>query len=155
MRNSVKVCASIVAMMAMAQNALAGEGCVRHREMVALETAALQQKLMVAALSCHAIRLYNRFVISYRRDLQRSDNELKAFFIRHGSVADYHAFKTRLANNSSLASIGDTDSYCRNAYEEFDEALSTRRHSLRALVADLHVRVDAPYEDCRTEMSER
>src|SRR4051794_21339419 len=89
-----------------AENAYAGDQCVRRNERMALKVAALQQQLMVAALSCHAIPLYNRFVISYRRDLQRSDNALKGFFIRHGSVADYHAFKTRLANNSSLSSIG-------------------------------------------------
>ena len=95
-------------MVSMVQSALA-DACLRHEEMTALQVAAVQQQLMVAALSCNAISLYNRFVVSYQRDLQTSDEALKAFFLRmnpNDGLADYHAFKTRLANRSSLRSAG-------------------------------------------------
>ena len=74
--------------------------------MTAIKAAAVQQRLMVAALSCDAAQLYNRFVTSYQRELQASDRALQNFFRRlNGKTGteDYHAFKTRLANASSMA----------------------------------------------------
>jgi hypothetical protein len=112
MKAILRAGAAGIAMVSMAQGALAG-ACIRHEEMTALQVAAVQQQLMVAALSCNAISLYNRFVVSYQRDLRTSDDALKAFFLRmnrQDGLADYHAFKTRLANRSSLRSAADSES---------------------------------------------
>src|SRR6185437_9187615 len=63
--------------------ALAATGpsrCVGSDDVYALRAAAVQQRLMVAALTCHATDRYNQFVISYRKDLQASDLALQKFF---------------------------------------------------------------------------
>ncbi len=122
--------------------------------MTALQVAAVQQRLMVAALSCNAISRYNRFVMSYRRELQASDAALKSFFVRmSGGLSEYHAFKTRLANQSSLRSIGE-GSYCDEAMATFDDALRSRGQSLADFVSSQRVAIDIRYGRCRAEAGE-
>ncbi|MBV9572056.1 MAG: hypothetical protein JO056_12520 [Alphaproteobacteria bacterium] len=142
----------ILALCCAADAALAGSACVQRREVAALKVAALQQKLVVAALSCHAVPRYNAFVISYRRDLQKSDNALKAFFIRRGGISEYHAFKTKLANNSSLTSIGDMTTYCQDAFAAFDVALAADHRSLREFALTQNASLDIAYLDCQDEV---
>jgi hypothetical protein len=150
MKSILRTGAAGVTLIATVQNAGAG-ACIRHEEMTALQVAAVQQQLMVGALSCNAISLYNRFVVSYQGDLRASDEALKAFFLRMNTkdgLADYHAFKTRLANRSSLRSAGDSESYCGDAYAAFDAALASDRHSLEDFVAGQPVTEDLGYSDC-------
>src|SRR5438045_516415 len=129
MMKTLKVCTAIAAMICMTGEAFAGSRCVRQEEMTALRVAAIQQQLMVAALSCNDISRYNKFVVSYRRELLASDDTLKRYFKRTtGGVAAYHAYKTRLANQSSLRSIGN-GGYCREAEDAFDVALNSDSHS--------------------------
>src|SRR3954465_4489294 len=85
-----------------------GAPCARPQEAVALQTAQVQQQLMVAALSCDAIPLYNQFVTAYQKELFAQDKGVQAYFKRLNAktgTADYHAFKTKMANNSSRTSI--------------------------------------------------
>lgn len=104
-----------------ANGAANAAGCASAGEMAALKTAALQQELMVAAFSCHAIQQYNHFVLSHRAELIDSDARLKAYFVHaRGSEASYHTYKTELANASSLRSIRDTDAFCSGAEDDFD-----------------------------------
>ena len=70
---------------------------------------------------------YNRFIIAYRPELQRSDAELKTYFIRQGSEAAYDTFKTKLANLSSLSTIANGPAYCDAAAASFEAALSSRQ----------------------------
>lgn len=149
---SWKIGISILALCCAADAALAGNRCVQRREVAALKVAALQQKLMVAALSCHAVPRYNAFVISYRRDLQKSDNALKAFFVRRGGISEYHAFKTKMANNSSLTSIGDMTTYCQDALAAFDIALATDHRSLREFALAQNASVEIAYPDCAKDV---
>ena len=134
--------------------ALAAAGpsrCVGSDDVYALRAAAVQQRLMVAALTCHATDSYNKFVISYRKDLQASDLALQKFFRRlngQTGTADYHAFKTRLANASSMDSIRDT-SYCANAEATFADALAARNKSLRAFLADKPAGDERGYAPCQ------
>ena len=46
----------------------------------------VQQELMVAGLTCHASDAYNRFVLAYRPELQKSDADLKSYFMRRGGA---------------------------------------------------------------------
>lgn len=111
--------------------------CVRPEEASALKTAALQQELMVAAFTCHDIDAYNRFVISYRRDLQDSDATMLKYFERASAQtgsADYNSYKTSLANDFSLAQIRDT-SFCPAAGAAFGTALDRGHPALEAIVA--------------------
>jgi hypothetical protein len=99
-----------------------GAGCASQADLSALKIAALQQELMVAALSCHDIARYNDFVLSHQPELFASDANLKAFFTRHGGrhgEAGYHTYKTELANAASLNSLHD-DTFCDRAGAEFD-----------------------------------
>jgi len=133
--------------------ALAATGpsrCVGSDDVYALRAAAVQQRLMVAALTCHATDRYNQFVISYRKDLQASDLALQKFFRRlngQTGTADYHSFKTRLANASSMDSIRDT-SYCANAEATFTAALAVRNASLRTFLADKPAADENAYSSC-------
>ena len=64
----------------MASTAWAADICARAPDIVALQVAALQQQLMVAALTCDDVSLYNSFVITYQEELLASDEKLQAFF---------------------------------------------------------------------------
>lgn len=149
MKPGARAAVAMAAMIAMTGNALAAEDCIRHEDMTALKAAAVQQHLMVAALSCRATSLYNRFVLSYRGELQASDEALKAFFQRRtGGEDEYNAFKTRLANASSLGSIGHGRAFCEQAYGAFEAALYADRVSLADFVNRQPVSLDLSYSEC-------
>jgi hypothetical protein len=103
------------AVMSLASNAWAAD-CALPADMAALKTAALQQELMVAALSCRDIARYNDFVLSHRSMLQESDARLKSYFLKtREGERGYHFFKTELANDASLRSTRDGESFCADA----------------------------------------
>ncbi|MBV9692536.1 MAG: hypothetical protein JO261_02430, partial [Alphaproteobacteria bacterium] len=105
MKTTMKTAAGALALLAMTGQSLAAS-CARAPEALALKTAAMQQQLMVAALYCNDVGLYNRFVVSYQRELQESDAALLGFFQRgHGGSSAYHAYKTGLANDYSLSGL--------------------------------------------------
>jgi hypothetical protein len=79
-----------------------------------LQRASLQQRLMVAAFTCHDTAAYNRFVLGHRGELQQSDAALLAYFKKNGGTAAYHTYKTHLANASALES-SRSDDFCGNA----------------------------------------
>ena len=119
--------AALLSMGLLAQAAQAAAPlCTTQGELSSLRTAALQQQLMVAGLTCHASEAYNRFVLAYRPELQKSDAELKAYFIRRGGEhgeADYDTFKTKLANLASFSDSTDGRAYCANARVSFEMAM--------------------------------
>jgi hypothetical protein len=122
---------------------LAAPLCADATDMAAFRTAAVQQQLMVAALTCHDVEAYNRFVLAYQPELQKSDADLKAYFIRGGSEAAYDTFKTKLANLSSLSDIANGPAYCSNAAAAFDMALKSRQ-ALSSFVADQRLMIAMP-----------
>jgi hypothetical protein len=117
--------------------------CATPTDVAAFRSAAIQQQLMVAALTCHNIDEYNRFVTAYRPQLQRSDNDLKSYFRRQGSEAAYDTFKTKLANLSSLSNIADSQAYCATAAASFEAAFSGRQ-TLDQFVADQPLMIALP-----------
>lgn len=124
--------------------------CVRPQDMTALQTAAVQQHFMVAALSCGTADLYNSFVGAYRSDLQKSDEALEAYFLRRDAgngVADYHAFKTKLANVYSARSADNLKSFCRNATASIATALKDKKN-LAELVSSQPISIDDSYTSC-------
>jgi hypothetical protein len=129
----------------LAQPVLAASTCADATDMAAFRTAAVQQQLMVAALTCHDIDAYNHFVLAYQPELQKSDNDLKAYFIRRGSEAAYDTFKTKLANLSSLSDIANGPAYCANAGAAFDMALRSRQ-ALSSFVADQRLMIALPQQ---------
>jgi hypothetical protein len=152
MRKIVKTGAAALMLVCMGSNVYAAaataSGCARPADMNALKTAAMQQRLMVAALSCGETQSYNQFVRTYQTELQNSDKNLQAYFRRVNGktgTADYHAYKTRLANSSSMAVINDNVSYCANAKASFEQALGSKV-VLTAFTAD--TAIDQKFVPC-------
>jgi hypothetical protein len=125
--------------------------CPSSEDMFAVRTAIVQQSLMVAAFSCNAIKLYNKFVTTYQRDLQASDVALQMFFSRlngQSGIANYHSFKTQLANTSSIQSGRDPRTYCANAQATFDAALA-KKNSLKTFIAGQAIARDDAVSPCQ------
>lgn len=140
--------ASVVALAA--SESQAGERCASRNEYATLKVAAVQQELMVAALTCHDIGAYNRFVISYRRELQHSDHAMLRLFIdEEGRAGDagYNAYKTKLANLSALATTEDSGAFCAQAEEEFSRLLD-RHEPLAQYALRRQVSAEMPFADC-------
>jgi hypothetical protein len=120
-----------------------------NQDLAPLKTAALQQELMVAALSCHAVRAYNRFVRNHQAELLDADGALLSYFAQRdgdGGTAGYNAFKTERANAASLRSAQDTEAFCYDADAEFDYVL--RPASLAAIVEGDRLIVPVAYPAC-------
>lgn len=155
MSRKIKIAALVLAAAFSTETSFAAERCVSRDELASLKVAALQQKLMVAALTCHEIGAYNRFVMSYRPQLQRSDRAMLSVFLRHDGEegdAQYNAYKTRLANLSMLRENSDSESFCNEARSAFEAALA-RRASLVELVSS-QSSSDMPFEDCSADAAD-
>jgi len=126
--------------------------CTSAGDALALKTAAVQQELMVAAFTCGDTDGYNRFVTAYQRDLQDSDAALLAYFQRTGSTADYHSYKTSLANDFSLMSVRN-DRFCNAANAAFDEALDPSHPALARIVQDQPVTVNEDGGSCGVDVA--
>jgi hypothetical protein len=126
--------------------------CTTPAEWAALKSAAVQQELMVAGLTCQAIGSYNRFVIAYRGELQASDANLKAYFIKRQGArgeAAYDTFKTKLANLSSLSEISNTSGFCASMQAAFNQV---GRQSLAQFVAEQRLLIALPEQQfCTTD----
>lgn len=146
----MKVVTAIAATLLAANCAAASAGCVGRDDLLTLRTAAIQQELMVAALTCHEISRYNHFVVSHQPELFASDNRLKSFFVQRStrrSEARYHSFKTELANTASLRSARRAGFFCARADAAFD--LAEQSSSLADFVATEPIAVGAAYHACR------
>jgi hypothetical protein len=114
MKTIGKTCAAVAALTTAALPWAANAACLNRTDMHAMQAAALQQHLMVAAFTCHDTGAYNRFVLSHRSELQKSDAMLLAYFQDNGGTAAYHTYKTHLANAAALES-SRSESFCSNA----------------------------------------
>lgn len=131
--------------------------CAKPDEVSAIQTAAIQQELMVAALTCNEITRFNAFQTGFGPELRTSDALLAKMFKRlYGArqgEAEYHAFKTRLANDSSIRSIHDNLSYCHEAAGVFDAALAGAKPVLAAFVSTVPVSEQSPVDSCELRVA--
>lgn len=142
---------ALVAIVATGSAALAAPRCARPAEVTAIQVAAVQQQLMVAALTCHDVSSFNAFQTDFSRDLRASDRRLHSMFRRlygRRGTREYNAFKTRLANDSSMRSIHDNAGYCQEAKTIFSQALAPSRPSLANFVSAVPVHESGPVESC-------
>src|SRR5262245_20611823 len=124
--------------------------CATAEDMFAVRAAAVQQKLMVAALSCRATKLYQQFVSNYRQSLIDSDVALQNFFRRlNGATgtADYHSFKTHLANAQAILPSRDALKFCADAKVTFDAA--AKADSLKTFLAHQTTAEDHSFAPCK------
>jgi hypothetical protein len=151
MRSRAGVGAIALAMVTAATGAIGAPRCASSDEVTAIQAAAIQQQLMVAALTCNQVEHFNAFQTSYGKELRRSDAALQRMFHRlyaGRGEAEYHAFKTRLANNSSIRSIHDNPGYCRDAGMVFDAALIPDKPTLASFVSGIEVIEQGPIDSC-------
>ncbi len=150
----IKTVAIAIAAVFSVEGAMAAERCASPKDYASLKLAALQQQLMVAALTCHETRSYNRFVLGYRPQLQRSDHAMLAFFKKRDGAragdAHYNAYKTKLANDAMLQENADSDGFCDQARAAFQAAFENRG-PLKNWVTSQRVSLEIPYEDCSNE----
>jgi len=134
---------SLVTLLAMTAQASASTLCDPGAA-AALKTAAVQQELMVAGLTCGDIGAYNRFVLDYQPGLQKSDADLMAWFrSRDGSEAGYDSYKTKLANLAAGKSGADTARYCASAARQF-AAAAAQGQTLENFVSSDRLLIAAP-----------
>jgi hypothetical protein len=151
MRSKAGVGAIALAVMTAATGAIGAPRCASSDEVTAIQAAAIQQQLMVAALTCNQIEHFNAFQTSYNKELRRSDASLQRMFHRlyaGRGEAEYHAFKTRLANDSSIRSIHDNQNYCRSADMVFSAALISDKPTLASFVSGIEVVEQGPIDSC-------
>ena len=147
----------LVAAVATATAGFAAPKCATQADVTAIQAAAVQQELMVAALTCNDVTNFNAFQTSFSSELRSSDQRLMSMFrrlygARRGS-AEYHAFKTRLANSSSMRSIHDNASYCRETQTVFAAALAPEKPALSDFVSGVAVHEDSPVDSCEIRVA--
>jgi hypothetical protein len=155
MHKMVKTGAAALMLTCMAGNvwaaAASAAGCARPEDMNALKAAAIQQRLMVAALSCDAAAAYNSFVKAYQKELQAADRALQNYFRRLSGATgteQYHAYKTHLANASSMQSISNITTYCADAKAAFDASLANAKTGLTTFISGQATAVEDAYKPC-------
>jgi hypothetical protein len=126
-------------------------GCISTDETLAVETATLKQRLMIAGFICDAADPYNDFVVAYRADLQNSDRTLLNLFRRlqgQGGDRGYDSFKTRVANISMRHSARDPVGYCMSAHATFRDAMAFPRKPLRTFVGAQDIAFEDGFSPC-------
>lgn len=149
---SVRFGCRVLTVVLLTGGAWAGAACEAPRDATALKIAALQQFLMVAALTCHDVAAYNGFVVSHQGELQQSDKALLRYFLGRDAGTgdrDYNAYKTRLANASSLESLHDPQ-FCQAADAAFG---ATTGRTVAEVVAQQPLPVDAGDVGCAPDDS--
>jgi hypothetical protein len=131
--------------------------CAGPSEVTAIQTAAVQQELMVAALTCSQVDNFNAFQTSYGSELRTSDSTLLHMFTRlyGGSKgqAQYHAFKTRLANDSEIRSIHGNREFCAATTQIFAAALAPNKPALADFVGGVPVEETSPVDSCQIQVA--
>lgn len=131
--------------------------CAKPDEVTAIQVASIQQELMVAALTCNEVPNFNAFQTGYAPELRASDGQLQRMFHRlygfRRGEGEYHAFKTRLANNSSMRSIRNNPDFCKEAHQVFAAALVPSRPTLTVFVSGVQVYDQGPVDSCQIRVA--
>lgn len=129
--------------------------CAKDNEVVAIQATAVQQQLMVAALTCSEVANFNAFQTGYNKELRVADGALlkmfKRFYGKRGE-AEYHAFKTRVANNAEMRSIHDNQGYCATAHTIFT-SMSSDHPVFDNFVAAIPVSESSPVNACHMSVA--
>jgi hypothetical protein len=147
----------LVASQADAKHALRATSCADPSEVTAIAAASIQQQLMVAALTCNQVDNFNAFQTNFGPELRASDRRLMQMFLRlYGGgrgTAEYHLFKTRLANNSEIRSIHGNQDYCAAATLVFQAALAPAKPTLNDFVSGVQVSDPSPVDSCQMQVT--
>jgi hypothetical protein len=158
MGRAYRIGASALALsVALSGVARAAQQCAKPDEVTAVQAASIQQQLMVAALTCNQITNFNAFQIGYGPELRAADATLMKMFKRfyggaHGE-AEYHAFKTRVANDSEMRSIANNPDYCHAADVVFSSALASAKPALAVFVSGVTIMEANPFNSCQIRVA--
>lgn len=158
MGRAYKAGASALALaFAVTNTAMAAGTCAKPDEVTAIQATSIQQQLMVAALTCNQISNFNAFQIGFGPELRASDATLMKMFKRidggsHGE-AEYHAFKTRVANDSEMRSINNNPDYCQAAQALFTQALAANKPTLTEFVSSVQIQEASPFDSCQIRVA--
>lgn len=131
---AVSVCALAIAA---GVGASAATTCMRSEEKMAIEVRAMQTDMMVAALSCNASREYNEFVTRFKSVLANHTHTLNGMFARiygHGGDREYLRYTTSLANQASLASVTDMNTFCESSVTALRSVVSVALQDFESFV---------------------
>ena len=130
-----------------------------------MQTTAIQQQLMDAALTCNdpqsgnfvARDNYNAFQTRFAKDLQASDARMLRMFgrIMGRSKGDkaYNLFKTELAAKAELRRTHNHDDFCQEANLVAAAALGPTKISLDQFVADVPTtELSSGVDNCSVEV---
>lgn len=102
--------------------------CANKVEAQALDFAAIQSSMMVAALSCNQQSQYNKFIKKYKKEVSNGGAQVKSYFKRtYGAKYEsrLNNFMTTLANKATKNSmITNADVYCGATSAALDNLLS-------------------------------
>lgn len=135
--------------------AAAAAPCATVQETEALRVRSLQNKLMVAALSCGQVERYDAFIGRFEAALVEKGRLMTAYFTRrHGGkrvkriMDDY---LTAQANQHSLDSMTDRAGFCQHARDTFTTLLGGSEDTLLASAVTIpDNRVESPLACIRT-----
>lgn len=135
--------------------------CANPSEVTSLQTAAIQQELMDAALGCGDVAMhhFNAFQTAYGVELRKSDKTLLTLFKRvYGPVrgdAAYNLFKTNMASKAEIRRVHQINDFCASAELVFAAALAASKPSLTEFVAGVpvHDTEDARISRCDIQVA--
>lgn len=134
--------------------------CADPAEVTAMQSAAVQQELMDAALTCgdEARTNFNAFQTSFGPELRRSDRVMLDMFhrvlgFRKGDDA-YNLFKTDMASKAELRRVHGHEDFCTAANLVISAALSPNKPSLADFVGQVPVTdMESPVDNCSIEVA--
>jgi hypothetical protein len=159
MSKTLRAGVSLLALLAVgldSASAARKSNCADADEVSALQTAAVQQELMDAALGCGqaAVGKFNAFQTTYGSELRRSDKTLLTMFKRvYGPSrgdAQYNLFKTNMASKAEIRRVHGLGDFCAAADLVFAAALAPQKPLLKDFVAGVpvHDTTDAGVGSC-------
>ena len=165
MRNALKTGICLLAIGAVwndgAMARRATSKCADPSEVSALQTAAVQQELMDAALGCgdQALQKFNAFQTSFSGELRRSDRTLLTMFKRvygpsRGDAA-YNLFKTNMASKAEIRRVHGIGDFCKAADEVFAAALAPDKPALDDFVSGVQIQDtdESPVGQCQIRVA--
>jgi hypothetical protein len=141
--------------------------CAQPSEVTSIQVTAVQQQLMVAALSCDPagtpdgqkqfVSKFNQFQVAYGPELRKSDAAMLRMFKRLYGVRrgddEYNAFKTRAASHSEIKRIHGFSDFCKAADLVFAAALVPEKPSLSNFVSGVQVEEQSPVNSCQISVA--
>ncbi len=128
--------------------------CVRPGDYPAFDITALQNKLMVTALTCDARDKYDAFVMKYRPELASQNKALSNYFSRANSRRarqQQDDYMTQLSNSQSSTGLRQGTLYCQYNLGVFDEVMALRSSAeLTDYAAGKSVMQPIPMSECGT-----